>query len=162
MTNNMPSDPHDAESGPSKGAPVPQGTQPPDPPLPEPGADELKKLKSAQRLSLMATVFGPVSLLIGGMLLSGIGFACAVVSRKRLNALMQSASEAGRLAAKLQRTVVVSIVVCAVAFVLNAISAWLMYPVLVETLSSGDYASILGSAGTDAGSTGSGTGSTWG
>ena len=53
----------------------------------------------------------------------------------------------------------IGIVVCSIALVLNAVSAYLMYPAVLEALESGDYGNLA--PGTDLCTTPKGN-STWG
>ena len=55
--------------------------QPPQTPFDQPSADGgLRQLKSAQTLVTVATIAGPLSLLIGGVVLSGVGVICALMA----------------------------------------------------------------------------------
>lgn len=126
-------------------------------PVPSPNMNDLRELKRAQTLVMVASVAGPVSLFIGGVLLSGIGLVCAVIAFRKLKRIIEKRTDVSALAQRLKRSAIIGIAVCGVAFALNAISFYLMMPVVLEMMESGDYAGAM----TDAG-TGVGANSTWG
>ncbi|MEI3232645.1 MAG: hypothetical protein V8S24_16305 [Gordonibacter pamelaeae] len=71
--------------------------QPPKPPgYPEPpnqgprlrpNERDVRDLKVAQNLVMVASIAGPVSLFIGGVFLATAGLVCAIIALKKLNAL---------------------------------------------------------------------------
>ena len=66
-------------------------------------------------------------------------------------------ADVATMASRLKRSAIVGMAVCAVAFILNAISFYLMWPVVMDMVASGDYAGAMSDAGGGAGSS-----STWG
>ena len=58
-------------------------------PVPSSNMNDLRELKKAQTMVMVASVAGPVSLFIGGVLLSGVGLACAIIALRKLNKLIE-------------------------------------------------------------------------
>ena len=123
----------------------------------QPNTNDLRGLKTSQTLVMISSVAGPVSLFIGGVLLSGVGLVCAIVAFRKLKKLIAKHTDVSVLAQRLKRSAIVGMAVCGVAFALNAISFYLMMPVVLEMMESGDYTGAM----TDVGSGAAGT-STWG
>ena len=140
--------------------------QPPKPPgYPEPpnqgprlrpNERDVRDLKVAQNLVMVASIAGPVSLFVGGVFLATAGLVCAVIALKKLNALSTRLTDVAAPAKRLKRSCIIGIVVCSIALVLNAVSA---YPAVLEALESGDYGNLA--PGTDLCTTPKGN-STWG
>lgn len=126
-------------------------------PVPSSNMNDLRELKKSQTMVMVASIAGPVSLFIGGVLLSGIGLVCAIAAFRKLKKLIAKHTDVSVLAQRLKRSAIVGMAVCGVAFALNAISFYLMMPVVLEMMESGDYTSAM----TDVGSGAAGT-STWG
>lgn len=127
-------------------------------PAPSSNMNDLRELKKAQTMVMVASVAGPVSLFIGGVLLSGVGLVCAIVAFRKLGKLIAKHTDVSVLAQRLKRSAIVGMAVCGVAFALNAISFYLMMPVVLEMMESGDYTGAM----TDAGMGAAGSNSTWG
>lgn len=53
-------------------------------PVPSSNMNDLRELKKAQTMVMVASVAGPVSLFIGGVLLSGVGLVCAIIALRKL------------------------------------------------------------------------------
>lgn len=126
-------------------------------PVPSSNMNDLRELKKSQTMVMVASIAGPVSLFIGGVLLSGVGLVCGVVAFRKLKKLIAKHADVSVLAQRLKRSAIVGMAVCGVAFALNAISFYLMMPVVLEMMESGDYTGAM----TDVGSGAAGT-STWG
>ncbi len=124
---------------------------------------EDQKLLSARRLITFANIAGPVSIIVGGVILSGSGLVCAFIARQKINDLLKSdhsQNEAFRqriLTAA--RPGAVALVICAIALVLNAISVAIMMPILLSAMQSGDMQTLLGGSGANAAAS---ITSTWG
>ena len=125
-------------------------------PVPSSNMNDLRELKKAQTMVMVASVAGPVSLFIGGVLLSGVGLACAIIALRKLNKLIEKRTDVSALAQRLKRSAIVGVAVCGVALTLNAISFYLM--IVLEMMESVDYAGAV----TDAGIGAAGSTSTWG
>lgn len=126
-------------------------------PVPSSNMNDLRELKKSQTMVMVASIAGPVSLFVGGVLLSGVGLVCAIVAFRKLKKLIAKHTDVSVLAQRLKRSAIVGMAVCGVAFALNAISFYLMMPVVLEMMESGDYTGAM----TDVGSGAAGT-STWG
>lgn len=142
----------------------PQPSKLPEPPnqtpKPQPNMQDVRSLKVAQNLAMVASLAGPVSIFIGGVFLSTVGLVCAIVGLNKLNGLAKKNSDFVLAVKRLKRVCITAIVICGIALVLNAISAYLMYPMVLEAIESGDYGSLGSNPGaTPDASKGS---STWG
>lgn len=124
----------------------------------QPNANDLKDLKTSQTLVMVASIAGPVSLFIGGVLLSSVGLICAIIGLRKLSMLSAKQTGVAAMALRFKRSAIIGLVVCAIALILNAISFYLMFPVVLDMVESGDYAGLMSDAGTGA----AGTTSTWG
>ena len=118
-----------------------------------PNERDVRDLKVAQNLVMVASIAGPVSLFIGGVFLATAGLVCAIIALKKLNDLSTRLTDVAAAAKRLKRSCIIGIVVC------NAVSAYLMYPAVLEALESGDYGNLA--PGADLGTTPKGN-STWG
>lgn len=104
-------------------------------------------LRQAQNKITVALVLGPVSLLLGGVFLSLLGLLFGCLGMRSLNKLKGDNAQAeisdGAKAA--YKKAKIACVICAVAFVLNAISLYLLYPMVLEMLGSSDINQTLNS-----------------
>lgn len=122
-----------------------------------------QKLLSARRLITFANIAGPVSIIIGGVILSGAGLICAFIARRKINDLLNA--ECAPSEAFKQRILTaarpgaVALVICAIALILNAISVAIMMPILLSAMQSGDIQTLIGGSGTNAATS---ITSTWG
>lgn len=107
---------------------------------------ESRELRSARSLMTASNIMGPVSIFIGGVVLSLAGVICAVISMLKLKRLASSADAVvSTVAKRLSKAAAVSVSICAVALVVNAISAAIMFPILMDAVESGQMDQILGS-----------------
>lgn len=109
-----------------------------------------------RQLVSAAKIMALVSLVIGGVILSSASIIVAVVAYRRI--LQSSNLDDGMRLSDLKRSAIAAIVVSVLALALNTAALAVIYPMVIEMLESGDYASLWGSS---APSTGSG-GSFWG
>ena len=113
---------------------------------------DMKKFTSARRFTMAANIMGPVSLFFGGTLLSGIGLVCAILSYRKMRDLSISSGTMASYARAAIRASKVSIGVCAVAFVLNFVTMWMIYPEMMALVESGNLDALqsggLGVSGT--------------
>lgn len=128
------------------------------PPPFQPNMQDYRELKSSQTLIMVANIAGPVSLFIGGVLLSGTGLICGIIGYRKLSALAKKQTEVAAVASRLRRSSVVGIVICGVALVLNAVSLYFLLPEVMQLVESGDYTGIAA----DVGSGAAGPSTTWG
>lgn len=124
----------------------------------QPNANDLKDLKTSQTLVMVASIAGPVSLFIGGVLLSTVGLVCAIIGLRKLSVLSGRQTGIAAMALRFKRSAIIGLVVCGIALILNAISFYLMFPVILDMVESGDYAGLISDTGTGA----AGSTSTWG
>ena len=123
----------------------------------QPNMLDQRELKAAQRLVMVASISGPVSLFIGGVFLGGVGLTCGIIAFRKLKKLTAKRTEVGAAAGRLKRSSVIGMCVCGVAIVLNGIYAYIMFPTILEMLESGNYAGFADNAGSSVGPS-----STWG
>lgn len=119
--------------------------QPPKTPFDQPPADGgLRQLKSAQTLVTVATVAGPVSLLIGGVVLSSVGVVCALMALVKVRRVLAEGVAPGLsvYASRIRRSAVLSTLVCALALTLNAIALASVMPALIQAIQTGDLSSL--------------------
>lgn len=126
----------------------PQAPISPEPPrhnsnTPQPNKQDMHELKTAQNLILVSSLAAAVSLLIGGVFLSGAGFICGFIALRKLNELTKKSGAIRTAAVNLKRSCYIALVFCAVAFILMAIYAYLATPVILEALESGEYDNLL-------------------
>lgn len=124
-----------------------------------PNENDVRDLKTTQTLIMVATIAGPVSLFIGGVVLATAGLICAIIALRKLNTLSAKQTDIAAHAQRFKRACIVGLLGCSVALVLNAISAYIMYPIVLEAIESGDYGTLI--PGFDVGTAPQGT-STWG
>ena len=124
----------------------------------QPNVQDTRALRSAHSKITFAYIAGPLSLLIGGMFLGTIGLICAGLAYRKLNELANKEPSIAQAALKLKKSAKTALIICAVAFVLNGITMYLMYPIVLEMLQSGQYGEAAGSIGA---ATSAGT-SAWG
>ncbi|WP_302962766.1 hypothetical protein [uncultured Adlercreutzia sp.] len=136
---------------------------PQEPQVPRPTGTDYE-LKSARTLATIATIAGPVSLIIGGVALSTVALVCGIIAFAKVRRTLAAMEPSERLYARaLKQTALMGIVIAAVALTLNAVSVALMMPVLLEAMQTGDYSAILGdAAGSIQDVPGTGGGSAWG
>lgn len=129
---------------------TPQPDRPDDPSTRQPDGQhpfEELELKSARTLTTVATVAGPVSLIIGGVALSTVALVCAIIAFTKVRRLLSQGDFPQRpYALTLRQTALIALGVSAVALVLNGITVAMMMPVLLEAMQTGDYSAILGDA----------------
>ena len=100
------------------------------------------ELKSAQTLTTVAMICGPVSLLIGGVILSTVAIICAVLAYWKTKKLQPKNGTQEELIRKVNRTAVITTVIGIAALVVNAIYVAMMMPILLETLNTGDISAL--------------------
>lgn len=135
--------------------PPPYWRQPPDSPwdptfgvkspIDDANPDEAREFRSARSLMTASNIMGPVSIFFGGVLLSGCGIVCAVMSMNRFKRLSGSSDKTmSSIANKMVKAAKASIAICVLAIVVNAISAALLFPVVMEAVESGQLDTLMG------------------
>lgn len=107
-------------------------------PARQPSAREVSDFKTARTLATVASVAGPVSIFFGGMPLSATGAVCSVIALRRFGRLAAEGSELSAAAARLMRSSAIGLVVCVVAFALNAFSFFALLPEVLQMMESGE------------------------
>ena len=123
---------------------------------------DMRNLRSAQTLMIAASIMGPVSMFFGGVILSGAGLVCGILSFRKIAALIKKGGSIGMLATRLRIACIVAIVVTLIALVLNIAAIILVYPLVVEALQTGDYSKLFPNGSVPPELKGGGEGSTWG
>ena len=144
--------------------------QPPKTPFEQPVAPSGRaQLRSAQTLVTVATIAGPVSLIIGGVVLSTAGLVCAILAVAKVRRAMMGDLEQGLAiyASRLRRSAVLSLIICTLALVLNGIALATMLPAMMQAIQTGDLSALyeaydLPQGSMDVGSGSSGSSSAWG
>lgn len=124
--------------------------QPPKPPqqdhehhLDEP---DIRDLKTAQNFVMVASFAGPISVFIGGILLSSAGLICGILGFRKLKALEKKHADHTRLGVavtRIKRSCIIALTICGIALVLNIIAFSVMYPIVLEAVESGNYAELI-------------------
>ena len=116
----------------------------------------MKDTKTIQTLASVSLIGGPLSIIIGGVLLSTAALVCGIVAFVMVRK-MQGAAEGAQSTAieqALTRQAIIGIAVSALALVMNVASVIMMLPAIMDAVQTGDYSSLLG--GGASGSTDSG------
>lgn len=100
-------------------------------------------------MALITQVCAFVSLVIGGVLLSSVSLVLAIVyMRKASRASERQADERAAVTWELMcRSLKFSMLVNAIALLLNVTAMILFYPILMELIQTGDIASVFGGSG---------------
>ena len=122
-----------------------------------PSTEDLRRARTARNLTMFASIAGPVSLIIGGVVLSGAGLVCGFIAWRKLKFLATRETEVAKAAAQLRRPCIASLVMCGIAFVINAIFFYFNFTALLGMMESGEFAELVAGAGSSAAGT-----STWG
>lgn len=129
---------------------LPQPQKPCEPPRASgPGQHpaENLELKSARTLATVASIAGPVSLIIGGIALSTVAVVCALIALAKVKrVLAQTDPSQQSYVLSLKQTAFMGVAIGLVALVLNAVSVAMILPTLIEAMQTGDYSAILGDA----------------
>ena len=125
-----------------------------------PGDGRNSQFDSTRRLVTASKIMAVVSLIIGGVLLSGAAFAVAISAFLRTRRMADDRREVHLPWHALKRSAVISVVISAFALVVNIVALVVFYPIAMDALQSGDYASLFANA-PQSQPLGNGT-STWG
>ncbi len=142
-------------SAPEGPAGAPQVPAPEPPQVPEPKGDGLGSLRSIQALVTVSIIAGPVSMIVGGVLLSAVALGCALVALAKVRRVEVPEGTDGALVQAVRHQAMVGVGIGVVALVLNAVTLALLMPGIIEAAQTGDFSSLLGGAGMEGGSGGS-------
>lgn len=121
-----------------------------------------RKLASTRKLITFANIAGPVSLIIGGVLLSTAGLICSLIARSRINTMLKEQPQDQVFSQKVMQAAkpsAIALIICTIALVLNVISLALVMPALLEASQTGNLTTLFGGGAVN--TTGTAT-STWG
>ncbi|WP_165172513.1 hypothetical protein [Adlercreutzia sp. ZJ242] len=112
-------------------------------PMQPPTLGRTAQLKSAQSLVTFGIIAGPVSMLLGGVLVSSIALACSIIAYVKVRGVISSEESIDATARAIQRQALVALAVSSVALVFNAIYLVIMMPSIIEAVSSGDLSTMF-------------------
>lgn len=146
MTDHRDSKPEETPEPQQLGAPetTPENPQRPEPST-EPSQDQRRALidadlKSARTLSTVAAIAGPVSFIIGGVMLSTVGLVCAIVGFVKIKHVIDDVDGRQKVyAATVRQTLIWGLAISAIALIVNIVGIALMMPVLMEAMQTGDF-----------------------
>lgn len=107
-----------------------------------------RKLASARKLITFANIAGPVSLIIGGVLLSTAGLICSLIARSRINTMLKEQPQDRVFSQKVMQAAkpgAIALIICTIALVLNVISLALVMPAVLEASQTGNLTTLFGS-----------------
>lgn len=116
------------------------GTMPKKNSTPNGDIDRVRRYLSA------AQIMALISLVVGGVILSGVAIIFAVIGYRRTRAFEYESVSNGEISssmtARLKRMANMSIALSVMAFALNLIALVLLYPMMIEFLQSSGYVSL--------------------
>lgn len=121
-----------------------------------------QKLASTRKLITFANIAGPVSLIIGGVLLSTAGLICSLIARSRINTMLKEQPQDQAFSQKVMQAAkpgAIAPIICTIALVLNVISLALVMPAVLEATQTGNLTTLFGSGAVNTAGTAT---STWG
>ncbi len=109
-------------------------------------AAELSQLESGRKLISFTRVAAPVSLLIGGVLLSGISLICAIISYLKITRVLKRHTELDLDDFRLFiRPVKIAILMAVLALIINAAFLYVEYPRILEAVETGQVSALFNS-----------------
>lgn len=109
----------------------------------DPRPSKNAQLRSAQTLVTIGIMAGPISLLVGGVLLSTISVICSALAFLKVRRVMGPEDTVGTIAYALRRQTVIAIAISCLALALNAVSLAMVMPTLVSVMQTGDISQLL-------------------
>lgn len=106
-----------------------------------------QKLASTRKLITFANIAGPVSLIIGGVLLSTAGLICSLIARSRINTMLKEQPQDQVFSQKVMQVAkpgAIALIICTIALVLNVISLALVMPAVLEASQTGNLTTLFG------------------
>lgn len=113
---------------------------------------ELQSFKGGHTLLTVANICGILSLFFGGVLLSVVGLVSGILGFVRYDTIGKNHPDDPRIRASLRKNGLTSIIICAVALVLNVAMLIVMAPVLTQIAQTGDYSVLFGNTNLGGGS----------
>ena len=109
-------------------------------------AAELSQLESGRKLISFTRVAAPVSLLIGGVLLSGISLICAIISYLKITRVLKRHTELDLDDFRLFiRPVKIALLMAVLALIINAAFLYVEYPRILEAVETGQVSALFNS-----------------
>jgi len=109
-------------------------------------AAELSQLESGRKLISFTRVAAPVSLLIGGVLLSGISLICAIISYLKITKVLKRHRELDLDDYRLFiRPVKIALLMAVLALIINAAFLYVEYPRILEAVETGQMSALFNS-----------------
>lgn len=124
--------------------------------------ESLQQIKSAQTLITVATIGAPVSLFVGGVLLSVVSIICAVLGYTKLKKVSLVNGMTHPLVSKVIRSAVLAGCFGIGALVLNGLSMAMLMPAVMDYVNNGNADALNGILGGQAMDSSSGKSSVWG
>ena len=115
------------------------------------GPEDSLEFSRARKFITASQVVALVSLFIGGVLLSAVAIVLAVIGFRKLTAIAEKCIEEFEVRRAFKRPGLVAIALSVGALVINAISIIVFYPLLLQALQQGDFASVFTGAGVSSG-----------
>lgn len=105
----------------------------------------MKDTKTIQTLASISLIGGPLSLIIGGVILSTAGLVCGIIALVMVRSKeAESAIASDSIRQTLVRQAFIGIAVSGLAVILNAATLIATLPAILDAIQTGDYSSVLG------------------
>lgn len=105
----------------------------------------MKDTKTIQTLASVSLIGGPLSLIIGGVLLSTAGLVCGIIALVMVRSKeAESAIASENIRQTLFRQAIIGIAVSGLAVILNAATLMATLPAILDAVQTGDYSSVFG------------------
>ena len=141
---------------------MPDEQQTPTPTEEEKAQIASRNLASAQTLTTIALIASPVSLIIGGVLLSGAAHICALVAQSKVRMALLLMDEPTFMASRLRTQTRIAVFVSLGAMVANVVYLILMFPIMMDVIQSGDIQQLTERFGAAQQGSSSASSSVWG
>lgn len=118
----------------------------------------MKNAKTIQTLASISLIGGPLSLIVGSVLLSTAGLVCGIIALVMVRSNKDATANAGMpdaIKQTLTRQAIIGIAVSAIASVMNTATVIMMMPAILDAVQTGDYSSLLAGGSSAADSAGS-------
>lgn len=120
---------------------------------------EIPQFQSARRFMIISQVVAGVSLFFGGVILSALAVLLAFMARDRFNRIAAAKPDDLEAQQALTRSGTIAIVITIGVLILNIIALIYLYPIVADSIQSGNFNFLGGGTGTSGTGTTSGT---WG
>ena len=97
----------------------------------------------ARKFITAAEIMSIVSLIVGGVVLSGASLVVAILGYRKLSAIAANHREDAQARTIVLRPGIIAIGMAALALGLNAAALMALYPMIMSALQSGDYTSLM-------------------